>query len=52
MNENGHDIQTILTKRTGFQADSVLHYGQSTKKKEKVDPSQKPKSRFFQGIFW
>lgn len=39
MTENGHNIQTILTKRTDFQADRVLLLGQVTEKKEKADPS-------------
>lgn len=40
MIENGHDIQTISTKRTDFQADRVLLLGQVTKKKEKAQPSR------------
>jgi hypothetical protein len=39
MNENRHDIQTKLTKRTDFQADRVLLLGQVTEKKEKAHPS-------------
>ena len=40
MTENGLDIQTILTKRTDFQADRILLLGQVTEGKEKADPSQ------------
>ena len=39
MNESGLDIQTISTKRTDFQADRVLLFGQVTEKKEKAHPS-------------
>jgi len=39
MTENGHDIQTILTKRTDFKADRVLLLGQLTENKEKANPS-------------
>ena len=39
MTENGLDIQTILTKRTDFQADRVLLLGQVTENKEKPNPS-------------
>ena len=39
MTKNGLDIQTILTKRTDFQADRVLLLGQLTEKKEKANPS-------------
>ncbi|MBM3418262.1 MAG: hypothetical protein FJY17_04995 [Bacteroidetes bacterium] len=39
MTLNGLDIQTILTKRTDFQADRVLLLGQVTEKKEKDNPS-------------
>jgi hypothetical protein len=38
MTENGLDIQTISNKRTDFQADRVLLFGQVTEK-EKADPS-------------
>ncbi|MBS0647278.1 MAG: hypothetical protein JSR97_11930 [Verrucomicrobia bacterium] len=39
MIENGHDIQTISTKRTDFHADRVLLFEQLTEGKEKADPS-------------
>lgn len=39
MTKNGHDIQTITTKRTDKQADRVLLLGQVTEKKEKANPS-------------
>jgi hypothetical protein len=39
MTKNGHDIQTISTKRTDFQTDRVLLFGQVTQKKEKAHPS-------------
>ena len=39
MIENGLDIQTISTKRTDFQTDCVLLFGQVTEKKEKANPS-------------
>lgn len=39
MIQNGHDIQTISTKRTDFQADRVLLFEQLTEGKEKADPS-------------
>ena len=39
MTKNGLDIQTISTKRTDFQADRVLLFGQVTEKREKADPS-------------
>lgn len=39
MTKNGRDIQTVTTKRTGFQADRVLLLGQVTENKEKADPS-------------
>jgi hypothetical protein len=39
MAKNGHDIQTISTKRTDFQTDRVLLLGQMTEKKEKALPS-------------
>jgi len=39
MTKNGLDIQTISTKRTDFQTDRVLLFGQVTEKKEKADPS-------------
>jgi hypothetical protein len=39
MTKNGHDIQTISTKRTDFQTDFVLLFGQVTEKTEKADPS-------------
>ena len=39
MTENGHDIQTILTKWTDFKADRVLLLGQLTEGKEKANPS-------------
>jgi len=40
MTKNGHDIQTISTKRTDFQTDRVLLLGQVTEGKEKADPSR------------
>lgn len=39
MTEPGLDIQTISTKRTDFQADRVLLFGQVTEKVEKANPS-------------
>jgi hypothetical protein len=39
MTKNGLDIQTISTKRTGFQTDRVLLMGQVKEKHEKVDPT-------------
>jgi len=39
MTENGLDIQTISTKRTDFQTDRVLLFGQVTQKEEKANPS-------------
>jgi len=39
MTKNGHDIQTIFTKWTDFQADRVLLLGQVTENKEKAHPS-------------
>jgi hypothetical protein len=39
MTKNGHDIQTILTKRTDFQTDCLLLLAQVTMKKEKAEPS-------------
>jgi hypothetical protein len=39
MTKNGHDIPTILTKRTNFNADRVLLLGQLTEGKEKANPS-------------
>jgi hypothetical protein len=39
MTKNGLDIQTISTKRTDFQTDSVLLLVQVTEKKEKANPS-------------
>jgi hypothetical protein len=39
MTEIGIDIQTISTKRTDFQTDRVLLFGQVTEKREKADPS-------------
>ena len=39
MTENGHDIQTISTKRTDLQTDRVLLLGQWTEGKEKTRPS-------------
>lgn len=39
MTENGHDIQTISTKRTDKKADRVLLLGQVTEKNEKAHPS-------------
>ena len=39
MTENGLDIQTISTKRTDFQTDRVLLFGQVTEKQEKATPS-------------
>jgi len=39
MTKNGLNIQTILTKRTDFQADRVLLLETVTKKNEKTHPS-------------
>ncbi|NDA63614.1 MAG: hypothetical protein EBX50_16505 [Chitinophagia bacterium] len=39
MTENELNIQTILTKRTDFQADRVLLFGQVSEKKEQAIPS-------------
>ena len=39
MTKNGLDIQTISTKRTDFQTDRVLLFGQVTVKQEKATPS-------------
>lgn len=39
MTENGLNIQTISTKRTDFQSDRFLLFGQVTEKKEKAHPS-------------
>ena len=39
MTKNGHNIQTILTKRTDFQTDRVLLLRQMTEKIEKANPS-------------
>lgn len=39
MTKNGIDFQTILTKRTDFQADCGLLFGQVTVKKAKTHPS-------------
>jgi hypothetical protein len=39
MTKNGLDIQTISIKRTDFQTDRVLLFGQVTEKKEKANPS-------------
>jgi hypothetical protein len=39
MTENGLNIQTISTKRTDFQTDRVLLFGEVTEKKEKAHPS-------------
>ena len=39
MTKNGIDIQTILAKRTDFQADRGLLLGQVTEKEEKANPS-------------
>lgn len=39
MTENGHDIQTISTKRTDLQTDRVLLLGQLTEGKGKANPS-------------
>lgn len=39
MTKNGLDIQTISTKRTDFQTDLVLQFGQETEKNEKAYPS-------------
>ena len=47
MTKNGLDIQTISTKRTDFQTDRVLLFGQVVENKEKADPSAKPKEPFF-----
>lgn len=47
MTENGLNIQTISNKRTDLQADRVLLFGKVTEKKEKANPSAKPKEPFF-----
>ena len=39
MTKNGLNIQTISTKRTDFQTDRVLLFGEVTEKKEKAHPS-------------
>lgn len=39
MTEIGLDIQTISTKRTDFQADRVLLFGQAKERIEKAHPS-------------
>lgn len=39
MTKNGLNIQTISTKRTDFQTDRVLLFGQVTVKQEKATPS-------------
>jgi hypothetical protein len=39
MTKNRLDIQTISTKRTDFQTDRVLLFGQVTENREKADPS-------------
>jgi hypothetical protein len=39
MAKNGIDIQTILAKRTDFQADHGLLLGQVIEKEEKANPS-------------
>jgi hypothetical protein len=39
MIENELDIQALSTKRTDFQTDRVLPFGQVTEKKEKANPS-------------
>jgi hypothetical protein len=39
MTKNGLDIQTISTKRTGFQTDRVLLFRMVTEKQEKANPS-------------
>jgi hypothetical protein len=39
MTENGLDMQTISTKQSDFQTDSVFLLGQVADKKEKVHPS-------------
>jgi hypothetical protein len=39
MTENGHNIQTILTKRTDLQTACNLLLEQVTEKKEKAHPS-------------
>ena len=39
MTKNGHNIQTIPTKRTDFHTDCVLLLGQVTEKIEKANPS-------------
>lgn len=39
MTKNGLDIQTISTKRTDFQTDRVLLFGQVTETEEKALPS-------------
>lgn len=39
MTKNGLDIKTLSIKRTDFQTDLVLLFGQVTEKKEKANPS-------------
>lgn len=47
MTKNGLDIHIILTRRTDFQTDLVLQFGQEAEKNEKADPSQNKKSAIF-----
>jgi hypothetical protein len=51
MTEYGTKIETILPTSTNNFADRVLHYGQSTEKKEKANPSAKAKEPFFSRLF-
>ncbi len=39
MTKKALDLQTKSTKRTDFQIDRVLQFGQLTEKREKADPS-------------
>jgi hypothetical protein len=47
MIENGHNIQTIYTRRTGLQAGHFLQLEQVKEKKGKANPLQNPLSTFF-----
>jgi hypothetical protein len=51
MTEYGTKIETILTTSTNNFADRVLHYGQSTEKKEKANPLAKANVPFFSTLF-
>ena len=46
MTKNRFDLQTISIKRTDIQADRVLPFALVTEKKEKANPSAKPKEPF------